>query len=265
MDISLPERITKKIANQARLCVASYLNNDYHNDHTDSNAEIVCYESIVHDLVDKFRRPYNIESQQKGNHEQAILQKLKLRYGNDVSYATKGDGYTQKYIWVSLGMGAKMSFHWNEYRNNMEVGFLYGYIYGVDVDYNDFDNIVEIIDFVRVNISTWQPLAAECIRDFRKRQKILEIKQTAVKSFATQKLDTCGLPYRLEQGKLRDKIFFKVSDKEMAMFYLSHKNFDTAIDKIIAAAKQIIVLIKETGLQLQIKKIGDYDHFVNDK
>jgi len=51
----------------------------------------------------------------------------------------------------------------------------------------------------------------------------------------------------------------------MAMFYLSHKNFDTAIDKIIAAAKQIIVLIKETGLQLQIKKIGDYDHFVNDK
>ena len=265
MDISLPERITKKIANQARLCVASYFNYAYEDSPTDSGAEIVCYESIVHDMVDKFRRPYNIDSQHESNNVRAIFQRLKLRYGNDVTYETNNKYSGDNGIWVELGLGAKIGFHWNDYQNCLVTYFKSRGIYNIYISYNDFDNIVEIIDFVRTNISTWQPLAAECIRDFRKRQKILEIKQTAVKSFATQKLDTCGLPYRLEQGKLRDKIFFKVSDKEMAMFYLSHKNFDTAIDKIIAAAKQIIVLIKETGLQLQIKKIGDYDHFVNDK
>ena len=265
MDIELPERITKKIANQARLCVSSYLNDDYHKDHTDSGAEIVCYESIVHDLVAQYRRPYDKESQQTSSKEQEILQRLQERYGNDVSYDTKGKGYSQKYIWVSLGMGAKMSLRWQIYQGCMEVGVRADYIYGVDVDYGDLDNIESLIDFVRANISTWQPLALECIRDYRKKQKISEIKATAIKSFATQKLDTCGLPYRLEQGKMRDKVFFKISEKEMAQFYLSHKNFDTAIDKIITAAKQITILIKETGLQLQIKKIGYYDHFVNEE
>lgn len=50
----------------------------------------------------------------------------------------------------------------------------------------------------------------------------------------------------------------------MAMFYLSHKNFDTAIDKIIAAAKQIKELMEEIGLQLQVKKITDNMYFQND-
>ena len=45
---------------------------------------------------------------------------------------------------------------------------------------------------------------------------------------------------------------------------LSHKNFDTAIDKIIAAAKQIKELISETSLQLQVKKINDNMYFQND-
>lgn len=48
------------------------------------------------------------------------------------------------------------------------------------------------------------------------------------------------------------------------MFYLSHNNFDTAIDKIIAAAKQIKELMEEIGLQLQVKKITDNMYFQND-
>lgn len=76
--------------------------------------------------------------------------------------------------------------------------------------------------------------------------------------------NVCGIPYRLEQGKLRDKVYFKISPKDMAMFYLSHKNFDTAIDKIIAAAKQIKELMEEIGLQLQVKKITDNMYFQND-
>jgi hypothetical protein len=48
------------------------------------------------------------------------------------------------------------------------------------------------------------------------------------------------------------------------MFYLSHKDFDTAIDKIIVAAAQLKDLITEAGLQIEIKKISDYDYFTND-
>ncbi len=55
-----------------------------------------------------------------------------------------------------------------------------------------------------------------------------------------------------------------ISDKHKAMFYLSHKDFDTAIDKIIVAAAQLKDLITEAGLQIEIKKISDYDYFTND-
>lgn len=265
MDVELPERITKRIANQARLTVASYFNYCYRGDKpTDSEAEIACYESIVHDFVEQFRRPYRGDDTRTPNREQEILKRLKMRYGHDVSYEAKDSYNSRKIIWVPLGMGALIGLNWQEYQGCMDVVFSSRGIYDIYVQYSDYDNVVEIIDFARANITKWQPLAQECIRDYRKKQKLQEIKATAVKSFATQKLDVCGIPYKLEQGKLRDKIFFKISDKHKAMFYLSHKDFDTAIDKIIAAAAQLKDLVTQAGLQIEIKKISDYDNFTND-
>ena len=265
MDVVLPERITKRIANQARLVVASYINYCYRGDKpTDSEAEIACYESVVHDLVEQFRQPFRSDETRTPNREQELLKRLKERYGNDVSYEAKDRYSSRKIIWVQLGMGASIGLYWQEYQGCMDVVFYTRGIYDICVKYSDYDKVVEIIDFVRANITKWQPLAQECIRDYRKKQKLQEIKATAVKSFATQKLDVCGIPYKLEQGKLRDKIFFKISDKHKAMFYLSHKDFDTAIDKIIVAAAQLKDLITEAGLQIEIKKISDYDYFTND-
>ncbi|MBQ3657878.1 MAG: hypothetical protein II956_13735 [Bacteroidales bacterium] len=262
MDIELPERITKRIANQARMNVASYISYCYDGDKpNDTDAEITCYESVVHDFVEQFRRPYS-EKNYQPNREQEFFKILKKRYGDDVFFAAKNE-YSNKSIWVNLGMGAKILFRWQEYQSCLDVEFTSRAIYDIYVDYADRDKVIEIIDFVRANISSWQPLAQECIRDYHKKQKIQELKATAVKSFATQKLDVCGIPYKLEQGKLRDKIFFKISEKEKAMFYLSHKNFDTAIDKIIAAAKQLKSLIAEADLHIEIKKISDYDYFQN--
>ena len=263
MDITLPPQITKKIANQARMNVASYFNYFYEDKPTDDVAMIVCYESIVHDLLDKFRAPYDTD-RPYSNREEELFKLLKKRYGNDVSYESWNQYSSDNGIWVQLGLGAMIGFHWNDYQHCFDTRFKSRGIYSIYISSEDLDKIVETIDFVRENISLWQPLAAECIRDYRKKQKVLEIKQTAVKSFATQKLNVCGIPYRLEQGKLRDKVYFKISPKDMAMFYLSHKNFDTAIDKIIAAAKQIKELMEEIGLQLQVKKITDNMYFQND-
>ena len=263
MDIELPERITKKIANQARMNVASYFNYLYDDQPSDSEAEIMCYETIVYSFFEEFRAPYDT-NRYDCNCEQELFNRLKERYGSDVSYVPPRKYSSDDGIWVELGSGAKIGFQWNDYQHCFDTQFKSRGIYDLYISSKELDKIIETIDFVRENITSWQPLAAECIRDYRKKQKVLEIKQTAVKSFATIKLNECGIPYRLEQGKLRDKVYFKISAKETAMFYLSHKNFDTAIDKIIAAAKQIKELISETGLQLQVKKISDNMYFQND-
>ena len=262
MDIQLPERITKKIANQARMTVASVLNYEK----KESEAIIACYESIAHELLEPFRTPWSADKKVQPDRERELYELLRKKFGGDKIKYDRRDRHSSEEMVIEFGLGARVFVSWNKYSYYFEMKFSSSwYIYPLDFSYADFINALPTIDFIINNLPSWQPIAEECIRDYRKKQKISEIKATAVKSFATQKLSECGLPYRLEQGKLRDKVFFKISDKDMAMFYLSHKNFDTAIDKIIAAAKQIAALVKEVGLQISIRKIGDHNYFENDK
>ena len=242
------------------MTVASALNYDK----KEPEAIIACYESIAHELLEPLHTPWNMDKKFQPDREDELFELLLKKFGGEKIHYTQRDKHSLEEMVIEFGLGARVFVSWNKYNYYFAMKFSSSlYIYSLDFDYADFLKALPTIEFIIKNLPTWQPLAEECIRDYRKRQKISEIKATAVKSLATQKLSECGLPYRLEQGKQRDKVYFKISDKDMAMFYLSHKNFDTAIDKIITAARQITALVKEVGLQLQIKKIGDYDHFEN--
>jgi len=262
MDIQLPEGITKKIANQARMTVASALNYNK----KEPEAIIACYESIAYELLEPLHTPWNRKKNFQPDRERELYELLLKKFGGERIHYARRDKHSSEDMVIEFGLGARVFVSWNRYNYYFGMKFSSSlYIYSLDFDYADFLKALPTIEFIIKNLPSWQPIAEECIRDYRKKQKISEIKATAVKSFATQKLSECGLPFRLEQGKQRDKVYFKISDKDMAMFYLSHKNFDTAIDKIITAAQQITALVKEVGLQVSIKKIGDHVYFENEK
>lgn len=264
MNVELPPKITKQIANQARMTVASVLNYAHNEENIEQEAVVACYDSIIHELLKPLETPWERDRQHTPDREMELFDILCKRYSNTDVYYGKTSNYNKNSIFINLGQGIVVKLNWNKYNYYFSLSFSSTDINSLDFIYEDFIKALPTLDFVRDNIHTWRPLAEECIRDFRKKQKLREIKATAVKSFAISKLDSCGIPYRIEQGKLRDKIYFKISDKDMAMFYLSHKNFNTAIDKIIVAAGQIRELVSETDLQLQVKKIDHYTFF-NDK
>lgn len=139
----------------------------------------------------------------------------------------------------------KFSIHYSA------VNFTYVFM-GKKVNLTDFysPNPVEFAEHVKIlqdNFTQWLSCADYIFTEIGRIKLTRQLERTAIDAVITKKLDAAGIPYYIEKCKSNDKICFKLSQSQKAVFYIPHKCFHNQIDNLIAIVQQTKAYLKAGG------------------
>ena len=263
MDVKLPEKITKKMANNARVKVASAMRpSSWHHKKTEDEAQQLCYMSIIKDFLQEYEIKGSFADRPDSNDKtELIFNTLQQAFPTQTTKETRTGSSRSRVVVVKLTDKVKVDFYWQTYHSYISIHVGGYYELCVDTELDALPQIIDVLKYSEQHIADWQELAEECVRDYKKKEKQKEIRKKVSGSVSEKKLEEAGLIFKIEHGEIRDKIFIQVSPKQKVRFYLSHKNFDKVIDKIVETAQHLKQLFETADLDIKIEPIGRFDNF----
>lgn len=92
------------------------------------------------------------------------------------------------------------------------------------------------------------------MRESQKMAKMEELNAHTIETMVRMKLKGTGIPFAIEEQKLRIKVYFLLADNTQLELYLSRKKFMEQMDAALNTVHQLYDLVQSTGLTIAVKR-----------